>query len=258
MGLKNICKYRINETNIAIMYSINLITLFLLVIPYMFSVNATLASYALIPLPILSVCIYFVNNIINKRSTEIQKSLSRLSTFVQEAFSGVRVLKSFVRENDSVSHFAIESNDYKKKSIGLAFVNALFFPLIMSLIGLSVILTVTAYLAYPLYSNSLSLKTVIPVHFFGGSFHTHIGSKSSHRGWVTSASFGYRLARNMPGFHPNILHILGVHVHVLSSHILSIQVVHESTETPQQFLVLNFLRIALKRINEVGGTQLNY
>jgi len=126
----------------AIMYSINLITLFLLVIPFMFSVNPTLTLYALIPLPILSISIYFVNNIMNRRSEEIQKSLSRLSTFVQEAFSGIRVLKAFVREVDSGHHFAAESEDYRVKSIGLAFVNALFFPLIMSLIGLSLILTV--------------------------------------------------------------------------------------------------------------------
>ncbi|MCZ6520465.1 MAG: ABC transporter ATP-binding protein [Bacteroidetes bacterium] len=126
----------------AIMYSINLITLFLLVIPFMFSVNPTLTLYALIPLPILSISIYFVNNIINRRSEEIQKSLSRLSTFVQEAFSGIRVLKAFVREVDSSQHFATESEDYRVKSIGLVFVNALFFPLIMSLIGLSLILTV--------------------------------------------------------------------------------------------------------------------
>ena len=126
----------------AIMYSINLMTLFLLVIPYMFSVNVKLSLYALIPLPILSLSIYFVNTIINKRSEEIQKSLSNLSTFVQEAFSGIRVLKAFVREEDSINEFTKASNDYKQKSLNLTFVNALFFPLIMSLIGLSVILTV--------------------------------------------------------------------------------------------------------------------
>lgn len=126
----------------AIMYGINLFTLIMMVIPYMFSINAELTMYALIPLPLLSVSIYFVNNIINRRSEAIQKSLSGLSTYVQEAFSGIRVLKSFVREQDSVDRFVRESDDYKTKSIKLAFVNALFFPLIMSLIGMSVILTV--------------------------------------------------------------------------------------------------------------------
>ncbi|MBV6644714.1 MAG: ABC transporter ATP-binding protein [Cyclobacteriaceae bacterium] len=126
----------------AIMYGINLFTLFLMVIPFMLSINAKLTLYSLLPLPLLSVSIYFVNSIINKRSEEIQKSLSGLSTFVQEAFSGIRVIKSFAREVDVARDFERESNDYKHKSLRLAFVNALFFPLIMGLIGLSVILTV--------------------------------------------------------------------------------------------------------------------
>jgi len=126
----------------AIMYGITLFTLFVMVIPFMFSINAKLTLYSLLPLPILSVSIYFVNNIINKRSEEIQKSLSNLSTFVQEAFSGIRVIKSFVREHDFDDKFNKESNEYKDKSLQLTFVNALFFPLIMFLIGLSTILTV--------------------------------------------------------------------------------------------------------------------
>ncbi|CAN5141623.1 ABC transporter ATP-binding protein [soil metagenome] len=126
----------------AIMYGLSLVTLFLMIIPIMFLVNVKLTLYALIPLPLLSLSIYYVNNIINKRSEEIQRSLSGLSTFVQEAFSGIRVLKAFVRENESAEKFIIESDDYRDKSIGLATVNALFFPLIMALIGLSVILTV--------------------------------------------------------------------------------------------------------------------
>jgi ATP-binding cassette subfamily B protein len=126
----------------AIMYGLSLLTLFLMIIPIMFMVNVKLTLYALIPLPLLSLSIYYVNNIINKRSEEIQKSLSGLSTFVQEAFSGIRVIKAFVRENESAEKFIIESDDYRDKSIGLATVNALFFPLIMALIGLSVILTV--------------------------------------------------------------------------------------------------------------------
>jgi ATP-binding cassette subfamily B protein len=126
----------------AIMYSANLITLFLIVIPIMFNVNATLTWYSLIPLPFLSVSIYFVNNLMNKRSEEIQQSQSQLSTMVQEAFSGIRVLKSFVREDDSLRNFTKESNNYKHRSLRLTFVNALFFPLIMGMVGLSVILVV--------------------------------------------------------------------------------------------------------------------
>ena len=126
----------------AIMYGVSLITLFAMVIPYMFYINSTLTFYSLLPLPLLSLSIYFVNNIINKRSEEIQRSLSGLSTFVQEAFSGIRVIKAFVREDDMNQKFDTASNDYKDKSLQLAFVQALFFPLIMGLIGLSVIITV--------------------------------------------------------------------------------------------------------------------
>ena len=126
----------------AIMYGITLLTLFLMVIPFMFSINFKLTIYSLIPLPILSLSIYLVNNIIHKRSERIQESLSNLSTFVQEAFSGIRVIKAFDREEDINLQFEKESTDYKNKSLKLAFVQAVFFPLIMSLIGLSVILTI--------------------------------------------------------------------------------------------------------------------
>jgi len=125
-----------------IMYGINLVVLFPMVIYEMLRVNAELTFYALLPLPILSLSIYFVNNIINKRSEEIQESLSDMSTHVQEAFSGIRVIKAFVREMDSATRFETESEKYKYRSLRLTFVNALFFPLIMALIGLSVILTI--------------------------------------------------------------------------------------------------------------------
>jgi ATP-binding cassette subfamily B multidrug efflux pump len=126
----------------AIMYGLNLTTMFLIVIPFMYSINPKLTIYSLMPLPLLSISIYYVNSIINKRSEEIQRSLSGLSTFVQEAFSGIRVIKAFVRELDYAANFNKECDDYKDKSLKLAFVQALFFPLIMGLIGLSVILTV--------------------------------------------------------------------------------------------------------------------
>ncbi len=125
-----------------IMYGINLLVLFPMVIYEMLKVNAELTFYALLPLPLLSVSIYFVNNVINKRSEEIQQSLSSMSTFTQEAFSGIRVIKAFVREKDSVKNFLKESENYKHKSLKLVFVNSLFHPLIMALIGLSVILTI--------------------------------------------------------------------------------------------------------------------
>lgn len=126
----------------AIMYGLNLLILFPLVISYMIMINPELTLYSLLPLPVLSLSIYFVNNMINERSEKIQRSLSGLSTFVQEAFSGIRVLKAFVREKDSANDFAKASEDYKLKSIRLTRVNALFFPLIMALVGISTIITV--------------------------------------------------------------------------------------------------------------------
>lgn len=126
----------------AIMYGLNMIILGLILLPVMFSISVKLSLYALIPLPILSLSIYFVNNVINKRSEEIQESLSDLSTFVQEAFSGIRVIKSFARETDSLAKFTAESDNYKNKSLQLAQVNAMFFPLILSLIALSTVLTI--------------------------------------------------------------------------------------------------------------------
>ncbi len=128
----------------AIMYGLQLGILFIILIPIMFSINAKLTWYSLIPLPLLSLSIFFVNNIIERRSEEIQKSQSKLSTFVQEAFSGIRVLKSFNREEESFRKFSIETEEYKKQSLKLTKVQSLFFPLILGLIGLSTILTIYA------------------------------------------------------------------------------------------------------------------
>lgn len=126
----------------SIMYGLQLFTLFFMLIPVMFMISVKLTLFALIPLPLLSFSIYYVNNIIERRSEEIQKSQSRLSTFVQEAFSGIRVIKSFNREDDSARRFSLENEQYKRESLRLTRVQALFFPLMLGLIGLSTILTV--------------------------------------------------------------------------------------------------------------------
>jgi ATP-binding cassette, subfamily B, multidrug efflux pump len=128
----------------SIMYGLQLISLFLMLIPVMYSVSPKLTLYSLIPLPLLSFSIYYVNNIIEHRSTEIQKSQSRLSTFVQEAFSGIRVLKSFNREAESIGRFSEESNEYKRQSMKLTRVQSLFFPIVTALIGISTVLTIYA------------------------------------------------------------------------------------------------------------------
>ena len=126
----------------AIMYTINLVVLFILVITTMISVNPKLTLYVLTPLPILSFTIYYVSNIINRKSESVQHQLSVLSTFTQEAFSGIRVIKAYNREDSSIQNFEEECNEYKDKSLALVKVNALFHPFMILLIGLSTLLTV--------------------------------------------------------------------------------------------------------------------
>ncbi|MHA8067987.1 ABC transporter ATP-binding protein [Aquirufa ecclesiirivi] len=126
----------------SMMYGLNLICVFVLVIYYMWHVNQTLMWYVLLPLPILSVSIYYVNSLVLRKSEEIQAGLSTISTFAQEAFSGIRVLKSFVREKESVQAFADASANYRKKSLDLVKVDSLFTPLISLLVGFSTLLVV--------------------------------------------------------------------------------------------------------------------
>ncbi|MBT8296802.1 MAG: ABC transporter ATP-binding protein/permease, partial [Maribacter sp.] len=121
----------------ALMYGMNTVTLFACIIPIMFITAPTLAAYTLIPLPILSVLIYQISKIIHKRSTVVQEYLSSLSTFTQEVFSGVSVIKAYAIEpqiNLELNALALEG---KKKSMDLAKVNAWFFPLMILLIGIS-------------------------------------------------------------------------------------------------------------------------
>tara|TARA_Y100000817_G_scaffold18316_1_gene13537 strand:+ start:2073 stop:3842 length:1770 start_codon:yes stop_codon:yes gene_type:complete len=143
----------------ALMYGMNVTILMLMVIPFMFYINSNLAFYSIMPLPLLVVSIYLVQNIINKRSEQIQESLSDLSTYVQETFSGIRIIKSFVREINFERVFTIKSKEYKNKSIGLQFVLALFFPVIMTLIGISIIITVYVG-ALEVFEGNLSIGNI--------------------------------------------------------------------------------------------------
>lgn len=126
----------------AIMYTINLIVLFVMVVATMLSVNPKLTAYVLTPLPVLSFLIYWVSQKINQRSERVQARLSDLSSFVQEAFSGIRVIKAYNRLPEREHEFAEQSNDYKTTSLELVKVNALFMPTMILLIGLSTILTI--------------------------------------------------------------------------------------------------------------------
>lgn len=126
----------------AIMYLLNMAVLVVLVVSYMFSVNARLTWYVLIPLPLLSLSIFIVSSVINKRSERIQKSLANLSTNAQETYSGIRVIKSFAAEDDFYEQFEKESLKYQYESLKLARVDSLFHPLMIFLIGLSTIICV--------------------------------------------------------------------------------------------------------------------
>ena len=121
----------------ALMYGMNTITLFACIIPIMFIKAPTLAAYTLIPLPILSVLIYQISKIIHKRSTVVQEYLSSLSTFTQEVFSGVSVIKAYAIEPKINAELNVLALEGKKKSMDLAKVNAWFFPLMILLIGIS-------------------------------------------------------------------------------------------------------------------------
>ncbi len=126
----------------AVLYGINLVSLFILVIASMLSVSKELTFYCLLPLPFLSISIYYVSNLINKKSELIQKQLATLNSTAQEAYSGIRVVKSYVQEKPMARFFGQQSDVYKDKTMDLAKVNALFFPLMLILIGASTILTV--------------------------------------------------------------------------------------------------------------------
>ena len=124
----------------ALMYGINTLSLFLLLVPFMYAVNVQLSTYVLVPLPLVSLVIYFVNNLINKQSGKVQQALSRLSTFSQETFSGIRVMKSFAREASFYQLFEKKSETYKQEALRLGRVNALFFPAMLFFSGVSVLL----------------------------------------------------------------------------------------------------------------------
>jgi ATP-binding cassette subfamily B protein len=121
----------------AIMYSINTVTLFVCVITLMFSIAPKLSVYTLIPLPLLSLTIYKLSRVINARSTVVQEMLSKLSSFTQETFSGITVIKSYGLEGNTYKNFDTLALEAKEKNMNLAKVQAWFFPLMILLIGMS-------------------------------------------------------------------------------------------------------------------------
>ncbi len=125
-----------------ILYGIDLIFLFVLAISSMLRVSVTLTLWSLLPLPFLSISIYWVSTIINKRSEKIQQQLATLTSTAQEVYSGIRVVKSYVHEQAMGRWFADQSEEFRQKSLKLVRVDAFFFPLMSLLIGASIIITV--------------------------------------------------------------------------------------------------------------------
>jgi len=125
-----------------IMYTINLVIRFVLILFFMLKTNASLTLYVLIPLPIMSILIYFVSSVINKKSTDLQKQQSKLTTIVHESFAGIRIVKSYIKEEEFQQKFNTSTEQYKNKSISLTKTNAIFMPTIMLLIGLSTLTTI--------------------------------------------------------------------------------------------------------------------
>ncbi|MBL0126246.1 MAG: ABC transporter ATP-binding protein [Flavobacteriales bacterium] len=126
----------------AVMYTINLVVLFVMCIGFMLHVNTELTLWTLAPLPIMSVLIYYVSDVINRKSTDVQKQQSRLSTLAQESFSGIRVLKAYSKEPMAVGRFREAAAEYRTRSLSQAKVDALFMPAIQLLIGFSTVLTI--------------------------------------------------------------------------------------------------------------------
>lgn len=140
-------------TGPAVMYLVNLLFRISFCLFYMFRKDWELTLYVLSPLPILALTIYWVNTIIHKKSEHIQGLLSSLTTNAQESYSGIRVIKSFVQEKAMLGFFSENSEAYKKNAIGLARLEAIYFPSMGLLIGLSTLLTILIGGIYAIYGT---------------------------------------------------------------------------------------------------------
>jgi ATP-binding cassette subfamily B protein len=164
-----------------VMYTINLIVLTVLSISQMVQINAKLTGFALLPLPLMSFIIYKVSNKINKASKETQEAQSNISTIAQESFAGIRVIKAYNQIFPTFTKLESASNDYKLRSMKLVFINALFMPTIMFLIGLSTLLVI--YVGGLLTgTKALSLGSIVAFLFYVNNLTWPFVSI----GWVTS------------------------------------------------------------------------
>jgi len=166
----------------ALMYTINMITLFLVALAYMYSKAPSLTLYTIIPLPILSVSIYFLSKFIHKRSTIVQEQLSTLTSATQEIFSGITVTKAYALEGETEENFTDLSNDQRKKRLNLTKTQAFFFPLMLLLIGTSNLLVI--YVGGQQYINGeiAELGTIAEFIIYVNMLTWPVASV----GWVTS------------------------------------------------------------------------
>lgn len=166
----------------ALMYSINTITLFVILIPLMINTAPKLATYTLLPLPILSIAIYKLSKEIHKRSTVVQQYLSKLTIFTQESFSGISVIKAYGITNDITDKFEILSEESKGKNMELVKVQAWFFPFMILLIGLSNVLVI--YIGGLQYINGhiKSIGTLVEFLLYVNMLTWPVATV----GWVTS------------------------------------------------------------------------
>ncbi len=164
-----------------IMYTINLAILFALYLTEMIRINGTLTLFVLIPLPLMSFLIYKVSSRMNQLSKSVQEEQSNLSTIIQEAFSGIRVIKAYIREKETKQRFNESTDEYKKRKMKLVYINALFMPTITLLIGISTILCI--YIGGLMtYNKALTPGEIVAFIMFV----TNLTWPFASVGWVTS------------------------------------------------------------------------
>lgn len=166
----------------AIMYSINTVTLIIMVLIYMYSASPKLTLYTVLPLPILSVIIYKLSREIHNRSTIVQQYLSKLSTFAQESFSGISVIKAYGIEPQTSANFKMLATESKVKQIDLAKIQAWFFPMMILLIGTSNLVVI--YIGGMQYINGeiSSIGTIVEFLMYVNMLTWPVATV----GWVTS------------------------------------------------------------------------
>lgn len=165
----------------AIMYAISTVTLFILVLVKMLSVQPIFTVYVLTPLPLLAVAIYFVNSRVIKKSERVQRQLGLISSRVQESFSGVRVVKAYNREAFQEEMFAADAEAYKQRNTELVQISALFAPMITLLVGLSTIITVIIGV-HQVRAGEISAGTIAEFILYVNMLTWPVASI----GWVTS------------------------------------------------------------------------